>query len=210
MKNRKILSNILCCLGIIVGIISACIALMAKDSSPAMLLQPADAKRCAEKMMTAIHEGDYKMASSMMYGKPNLGSVPEDGNLAVELIWSEFLNSMEFTIHGDCYVEDSGVSVDVSLRTLDVPTVIESMEGHARELLSRRVASAKDLSEIYDADNNFRQEIMDQILRDASLRALTNDLAYKEHDLTLNMVFENGQWWVVPDTALLNVLSGSF
>ena len=136
--------------------------------------------------------------------------MPEDGNLAVELIWSEFLGSMEFTVSRECYVTDSGVAMDVSVQTLDVPAVIASMEGYAAELLGRRVASAGDLSEIYDSDNNIRQEIKEQILRDATVQALTNNLAYQEHQLTLNLVFEEGKWWVVPDRALQNVLSGSF
>lgn len=210
MKSRKILSNILIIAGVVLGLASACLALTAKDSSPAIVLHPLGARKCAEKMMIALSGGDYKTASSLMYGSPDLGKVPEDGNLAVELIWSEFLGSMEFTASGECYVTDSGVAMDVSVQTLDVPAVIASMEGYARELLGSRIASAGDLSDIYDSDNNIRQEIKEQILRDATVQSLTNNLAYQEHQLTLNLVFENGNWWVVPDAALQKVLSGSF
>jgi len=210
MRKKTILSNILLVLGILAALFSGLLAFRGKDAAPGMVKYPADAAAQAEKMMDAICRGDYTAASAAMYGNPGMGTVPENTNLAIELIWTAYLGSMDYEFAGDCYVTDSGVAVDVVVRTLDVPAVIAGMEGYAQELLSRRVAAARDMSDIYDEDNNFRQEILDIVLRDAAVQSLEANQTPKEQTITLNLVYEKGQWWVMPDGALQNILSGSF
>lgn len=210
MKNQNRLSNILLALGTVLAAAAVCIALLAKNDAPKMLQHPADAMRCAKEMMSSLEKGDYTGASERMYGRPSLGTAPEGGNLAVELLWTAFLDSMEYEMAEKCYVTDTGVAVDVTVQMLDVPAVITSMEDYAKELLGKRVAAAKNMTEIYDSENNFRQEIMDKVLRDATMQALSENAVYCQENITLNLVYEKGQWWVVPDTQLQSILSGAF
>lgn len=209
MNFKKFLSNILFVAGLCLMLISIGIAFAAKNNDPQILMNPSGARKTAEKMLTAICSGDYTTASSFMYGNPSLGAEPENASLAVELIWTAFLEGAEYEISGDCYVSESGVSVDITLRTLDVAAVIDGVERNAKELLNWRVAAARDVSELYDDDNNFHQEIIDQVLRDATLLSLT-DKTYQDHAITLDLVFEQGEWWVLPNDTLQHVLSGSF
>ena len=46
------------------------------------------------------------------------------------------------------------------------------------------------------------------MLRDVTLDALEEDAKSKEQTLTVNLVYKKGQWWVVPDQALLSAISG--
>lgn len=210
MKNKKRLSNILLAVGTTVAVIAVCIALLAKNDAPQMLQYPTGAMRCAKEMLTKLEKGDYTGASEKMYGHPSLGAAPEGGNLAVELLWTAFLDSLEYEMTEKCYVTDTGVAVDVTVRMLDVPAVIASMEDYAKELLGNRVAAAKDMTEVYDSENNFRQEIMDKVLRDATMQVLSENAVYSQQNITLNLVYEKGQWWVVPDPQLQSILSGAF
>lgn len=210
MKHHKRLSNLLLALGTILAAVAVCIALSAKNDAPKMLQYPADAMTCAQEMVSRLEKGDYAGASQKMYGRPALGAAPDSANVAVELLWTEFLGSMDFAISDKCYVTDTGVAVDATVRMLDVPAVISSMEHYARELLGRRVAAAKDMSEIYDSDNNFRQDIMDKVLRDATMQALSENTLVCQENITLNLIYEKGQWWVVPDAQLQSILSGGF
>lgn len=197
-------------LGLSVMLLSAIVAFAARNNSPQMLVNPNGANKAAQSMLSAVCSGDYSAASSFMYGRPSLGSRPEDGSLAVELLWTAFLDSLEYEISEDCYVRETGVSLDVKLRSLDIAAVIQGMEIHAKEQLGRRVAAADDVTELYDSDNNFHQEIIDQILRDATMQSLAENKTYLEHTITLDLVFEQGRWWVLPNETLQSVLSGSF
>ena len=210
MNNKKTISNILFILGLTISVFAACVAFLANDNSPQMIQKPTAALKQVGIMMDAIRAGDYDAASVVMYGSPSLGEVPTGDNLAVELIWTEFLRSIEYEISGDCYVSDSGVVVDVSIKTLNVPLVISSMENYADQLLNRQIAAAKDMSDIYDSEDNIHQDVMNKILWEAALQSLENNREYQEQTIGLNLVFEQGQWWIVPDESLQRILSGSF
>lgn len=95
------------------------------------------------------------------------------------------------------------------IRYLDVPSTIEGLGIYAQALLSQRIAAAEDSTEIYDENNNFREELVTEILRDATVQVLEDNKKYQEQTIPLYMVFDEGEWWVMPDADLLNVLSGS-
>lgn len=209
MKYRKILSNVLLFLGLVIAAATVSIALLGQNRAPKMLLHPFRAKQAVEKMMTAVCNGDYADASSYLYGRPDWGSIPDNSNLAVELIWIAFQDSMEYEFTGDCYVSDSGVSVDLVIRTMDVSAVIRGLEKHAKELLGRRLAAA-DAAERYDTDQRFRQEMIDNVLRDATIQSIEDNKELLEHKLTLDLLYEQGRWWILPGEKLMHVLSGSF
>ena len=78
----------------------------------------------------------------------------------------------------------------------------------AQALLEQRIAQAEDTDEIYDANNEYREDFVMDALYDAAREALAQDAVYISWDLTLNLIYENGQWWIMPEQALLKALSG--
>lgn len=209
MKKRHMIAGLLTALGIVLIIGTIWMVTFAIETKPVMLIRPVAAVDRARDMMTAVCSGDYETASRMMYGTPNLGAHPVDSSPAVDLIWEVFLDSLDYTVLGDCYATDSGVAVDISIRYLDVPSTIEGLGIYAQALLSQRIAAAEDSTEIYDENNNFREELVTEILRDATVQVLEDNKKYQEQTIPLYMVFDEGEWWVMPDADLLNVLSGS-
>lgn len=209
MKIRRILSDLLTVLGFAAAIGIIWIAVLAIHTAPVMLQCPDAAADRARDMMFAVCCGDYESASGMMYGCPNLGARPEDSSPAVELIWNAFLESLECDFPGYCYATDAGLAIDVNIRSLDVSRVIEGLDSRAQILLNQRIAAAEDSTEIYDVENNFRQELITEILRDATLQALEENKQYREQTISLHLIYERGEWWIMPDADLLNALSGS-
>ena len=47
-----------------------------------------------------------------------------------------------------------------------------------------------------------------QVLYDAAAQALKEDAQTVTVAVTINMIYENDQWWVVSDSALLSAISG--
>ena len=86
---------------------------------------------------------------------------------------------------------------------------IKSAEGKKREaLLEAKAAAAEDKTEIYNEDNSYRNELVDQALNDAVTQALSEDAQTVTRDVTLGLIYQDGAWWVVPDQALLQIISG--
>ena len=71
-----------------------------------------------------------------------------------------------------------------------------------------KAASAEDKTEIYNEDNSYRSELVNQALNDAVTQALSEDAQTVTRDVTLGLIYQDGAWWVVPDQALLKIISG--
>lgn len=207
---RRIAAVFLMVLGILLLLSSLWIIKQAVSSHPVILRSPDAAVERADEMMSAVCEGDYDGVSALLYGSPNLGARPESSSPAADLLWEAFLDSLEYDFSGDCYVDDSGVAVDATIRYLDIPGVLEGLDSLVQGLLNQRISMAEDTTEIYDEKNDYRQEMLTEILCDATAQALEGNCVYLEQTIQLHLVYKHGQWWVVPEDALLNVLSGGF
>ena len=74
--------------------------------------------------------------------------------------------------------------------------------------LEQRVLDAVDVSEIYDENNEYREDFVMSVLKDAVADALEEDAKKMTVELTVNLSYQNGKWWVVADEALLDAISG--
>lgn len=209
MKKRRIISDLLTALGLAAAIGTIWIVALAVRAEPVVLLQPNAAVDRARAMMGAVCSGDYEAASGMLYGRPSLGTCPEDSSPCVSLLWDAFLESLEFDFAGDCYATDTGLAVDVNIRSLNISCVIEGLDSRAQTLLNQRIAAAESSAEVYDEDNNFREELISEVLQEATLQALEENKQYQTQTIPLHLIYDGGQWWIMPDSDLMNVLAGS-
>lgn len=96
----------------------------------------------------------------------------------------------------------------MTITTLDISSVTGALTEHAHALLTARVEGAEEMTELYDEENNFREELVSEVLQEAVVQALAEDAQTVTYDVTLNLIYRDGQWWVVPDQALLDAISG--
>ena len=124
------------------------------------------------------------------------------------MLWEAFLDSTEYELTGDCYTTDVGVAQNVSFTYLDTASVTANLRDRAQTLLNQRVEEAEDVSEIYDENNDYKEQIVMEALQEAVQAALQEDAKTVTVTLTVNLKHQNGQWWVVVDNALLDAFSG--
>ncbi len=197
---------------LLVGI-SACalaihISLRYPTEKPILLEQPEVAVAQVTEMMEAVCQGDYDKASTYLLGKPSLGAAEKPENPIGAMLWDAFLDSTEFELTGACYATDVGLAQNVSFTYLDTDSVTANLRQRAQELLNQRVAEAEDVAEIYDENNEYREELVMEALQEALQAALVEDARTVTVTLTVNLKHQNGQWWVVVDNALLDAFSG--
>lgn len=210
MKRRFSLPDILTAAGAGILVTTLCLVFYGIHHDPAILKYPARAEARAEEFLNAVCGGDYGRASERLYGLPNLGTPPEGGSEIVSLMWDSFLDSLEYDLLGECYPEGAGVAVDAKIRFADIPAAIQTLGDRSRALLEERILAAESSRELYDENNEYRQEIVAQILRNAATQALADNAQKREQSVTLRLVYEQGQWWVLPEKELLDVLAGAF
>lgn len=210
MKRRKIgfFSGLFGLLGLILTVAAVFLAVSNRSAAPVLLKQPEAARVQVQTMLDALCAGDYETVSGCLYGTPDLGMEGEAADPVGQLFWEALGDSFTYEILGDFHATDSGVSLDVTISALDIDSVTANLRQRAQTLLEQRIADAEDTSEIYDENNEYREDFVMDALYDAARDALAEDAQTITWDLTLNLIYENGQWWIMPENRLLQALSG--
>ena len=186
------------------GILGASVffCLTSLNRNAIMVATPEAAQVCSEDLMTAIQAGDYTAATGCLYGQVNLGADREPGDDLGALIWNAFQESITYEFIGDCYATTTGVARDLWITTLDLTSLNQNLTQRVTDLAE----SSKD--SIYDSEGHILEDRFHQILLTALAEALDQDASTMTHQIQLNLIYQNGQWWVVPDAALLQAISG--
>lgn len=212
MKTRKrkigFFSGIFGLLALILAVAGIYLALSNRNASPVLVKQPDSAKTQVQTMLDAMCDREYAVVSGCLYGTPDLGMDDQAADPVGQLFWDALGESFRYEITGDFHATGSGVSLDVTVSTLDLGAATANLRERARVLLEQRIAEAEDTSEIYDANNEYREDFVMNALYDAAMEALAEDAKDVTWNLTLNLIYENGQWWIMPEQELLQALSG--
>lgn len=208
MKISKFFSGIFGVLGAVLAVGTVVLSLRSLEADPVLLTRPEAAEKQAEALMEAVCVGNYAGAGKLMYGTPELGVDREPADEAGALIWDAFLDSIRYEFTGDCYATDSGVARDVTMEYLDVSSVTGGVKERARVLLEQRVAQAEDVEQIYDENGEYRKDFVMEVLEDAVTQALAEDGKTVSREFTMNLIWQDDQWWILPEQDLLSAISG--
>lgn len=211
-RKTRIIAWLLAAVFALTGLTAAGLAVYAAahyhDALPILLSAPDSATRQLTGMLEEICDGRYGDAAKRMLGCPELGADKAPADPLGALLWDAFAGSMDYRLEGECYTTGAGLAQDVTVTYLDISSVTADLRRRAQEELTRRVAEAEDVSQIYDESNNYREDFVMDVLLCAAEAALQEDARSVSVTLTVNLKYENGQWWVVADKALLDAISG--
>lgn len=184
------------------------LSLMSVHAEPVLVSQPKEAVERADAFLEAVCRGDYAAAGDMMQGQPDLGADRDPAEEAGKLLWDAMVESFSYTHQGPCYATDTGVAMDLNFTRLDLSSVTDSLGDRSQKLLEMRVEQAENVDEIYDENNEYREDAVMEVLLEATEDALREDAENTTQELTIHMVYEAHRWWVVPTEQLLNAISG--
>lgn len=206
MKIARVVAVIFGIVGLVLMLGTTALCLLSLDA-PVRVEVPQAAQQQAQTVMDAIAEGDFTAASENMYDRPDLGT---DQALTGEAaaVWEIFQSGISYEFTSECYYSGTSLAIDAVLTVPDIASITDSVDDHARTLMNERIAAATEMEELYDAENNFRQDLVDDVMAQAVERALAEEPELLTFETTLGIVYEGKQWWVVPDQALLKALCG--
>lgn len=205
MKGKRIFSWLFGLVGVCLMVGTAVLCFASLGAAPKIVEQSEQARLCAEEFLHAVCHGDFEEAESRILGQPDLGvnREPEDG--VNRLIWDAFVDSLSGTLARDSYATDTGPAWDLTVTFLDITAVTDAMTAKAGEVLSQRQAQSGEA--LLDENGQYPETLVQEVLLEAARLAL-EEATPVTRELTLELVFQDGQWWVVGDKALLEVISG--
>lgn len=143
----------------------------------------------SDAVMHSIHSGDWQTLQTLVSGNPNLEPVTGESNTAESLIWETYRKSLQWSCTENFEIQGGYVTQSVTVTCLDIPGVTDAMTGILQE-------------------SPAHQENQSQALYIAAEQVLQSDAPSKQRQITFTLVRENGCWRVLPDSALLALLSG--
>ncbi len=205
MNVKKLVSALFALAGTVLLVGAAVLCLSGLNAGVRIVELPQGAEDCAQAFQEALAAGDLDTTAALLYGQPDLGAgTPEDAQTA--LVWEAFRGSLELQFSGSFYATDSGLFRDGELSVLDLSAVTASLEPLAQASLTAMAAEEEDPSALYEEDQ-LREDVLQQVLLQALEQALEQP-AQSTYETTLQLLYQDGQWWIVPDQALLKALSG--
>ena len=208
MMIKRLFAALFAAVGILSAAVAVYIGINCTDREPQLLTQPTVAKNKVVMMMNAVCDGDYEQASLAILGTPGLGVDREPADAVGSLIWEAYQQSLSFELVGECYTTEDGLAQKVMLTGMDIESVTVNLKERSQTLLEQRVQEAEDIDEVYDENNEYRESFVMEVLYDAAKQALEEDAVENTVELTVKLCYQDGSWWVVADSALLNAISG--
>ena len=194
-------------LAVVLAVSALLICLTQRNAAPKLFGKAEGAEKCARGMMECISRGDYAGASAYLYGTPSLGIGDQRETPAAECVWDAFVSSMECRSRGSCYATDAGVAMDFTVSGLDIPSLTRELKQRSAAVLEARVEAAENMSQVYDSNQQYREDFIQSVLEEAAREAVAA-VSPVENAVTVQLVYEGNQWWVVPDSALMTAISG--
>lgn len=199
MKAKKFFAWLFGLLGVVLMVGTAVLCLTSLDASPKLVEIPVDARQCSEDLMDALCGGDYEGAEALLVGNPDLGLSEAPEGEVEAILWKAFEDSLSYEFDGDCYATENGLARNVKVSCLDVASVTAVLKEKAEEILDPAGL---------DGNGNYPEAYQQQVLRLAAEAAVEQDSVLVTKNVTLQLVFQDGQWRVVADKILLAAISG--
>lgn len=207
MKAARFFAVILGIAGLILMLGTTGLCLTSLDASVKLTEVPQEAVQCAKELQQALAEGNLAAAGQKLYGQPDLGV---DGGLTGEAaaVWEKFRTGISCEFISDYYVSGSDIAIDAVVTVPDIASITDSLQDHALTQMNERIAAATEMAELYDGENNFRVELIEEVMAQAVELSFAEAPEMLTYETTWTLVSRDGQWWVAPDQALLKALAG--
>lgn len=205
--TTKWMSAVFAALAIVLAVMTVVVAFGSLHATPVMLSKTEAAADQAKAMLDAVCQGDFDTADDMLHGSPDLGAGRTPKDAVGVLLWDAFVESLDYEITGECYADSQGLALDVTITSLELASVTETLAQRSEAMLPSYVEAARDVSQVYDENNNYREDFVLGVLYDAAEAALKEDARYTTSSITLHLIYQQGQWWIMPEQGLLKAIS---
>ncbi|MDO5546424.1 MAG: hypothetical protein Q4F81_11520 [Eubacteriales bacterium] len=207
MKISKLASAVFAAAGTILLVGSVVLCAVALNRPSEGIQPPEGAEECARAVLEAIDGGDFSGAAAYLYGQPSLGLDREPATEEGRLIWDAYRDSAAVTACDGCYSEGTDIFQTAEVTAMDVSAVMAQLDSRAAALLKQELDAEEDSAELLDENGELPRQRKDEIETQALRQALAEPETVTRQ-ITFQLIEQDSQWWVVPDQAMLDILSG--
>ena len=167
-----------------------------------------DPQETVTKFFDSLKIGDYATAYSCLSDYETLGLEQEPETAEARQIYDAIKQSYSYTLAGDCVINEKSAAQKVRFRALNLQRTETAIASRVNAILEEKVATLPQ-SEVYDSEGGYLPSLTDAVYQEALEEALKNtDSLAASTELEIHLQYERGEWRMLADKALLNVLVG--
>ncbi len=208
LRIRRTAAVFLCLLTAAAALLAVSLGLKSRGRDVTILGGVGDPAETAARFFHALCLSEWAEASSYVRGGPDLklDKLPEDP--LERDIWEAYLHSWAWSMGEGGRTDSVTAWQTVQFTSMRPDVFTEGIDGDVKEILTGWV-NERPLAEIYDQDGQFLENVVRDALEEAVKARLTRPEEYlASTPVTLQLAFENGEWYIVPEETLWNALSG--
>ena len=207
MKISKLASAVFAVVGVVLLVVSIGASFFAL-SKPAKAVKPTEeANVFAQSVLNALDSGDFVAVESHLYGKPSLGLDREPSAPEGRELWNAYQSSIKITTDERCYGEGANIYQTAQVTYMDIAQTLSGLDRRAGELLKNKLDAQEDHTALLGEDGQIPQKLKEE-LRTVAFREALAEPKTVTTQITFQLIEKDGQWWVLPDQAMLDILSG--
>ena len=153
---------------------------------------PEEIPDAVDAVMTSIQTGDWVRLEEMVSGNPELTPKVGAADSAEKMIWDAYRNSLQWSCEEPFRIHSSLITQKVSVTCMDIPGITDA--------ISTMLSSADS--------TGFDAATQTEFLHTVAAHVLESELPMIRREITLTFQRNQGHWMLVPNNALLKLLSG--
>lgn len=205
---KRIVSGLCILLSLFFSAVAVTVARQCTDWTPVLVEAPAGAAEDVCRLMDAVCAGDLQQVRRLLALEEKPEETRDPAGVVGPMVWQRYVDSLDYELVGDLYPTDTGLAQNVKLIHLELPTATRDLGQRARLLLQQTVENAENVSQLYDASNSYRQDLVTGVLEEAARQALEEDVRYTYEVFPVHMTHEDGQWQITADREFWSAVSG--
>ena len=161
-------------------------------SGKVWITDPEGIPDAVDAVMTSIQTGDWVRLEEMISGNPELTPKVGAADSAEKMIWDAYRNSLQWSCEEPFRLHGSLITQKVSVTCMDIPGITDA--------ISTMLSSADS--------TGFDAATQTEFLHTVAAHVLESELPMIRREITLTFQRNQGHWMLVPNNALLKLLSG--
>lgn len=206
MKISKLASAVFAVVGTVLLVGSVVVSFVALNSPTKAVKPTREVNDFAQSVLYAL-EHDLGAVEGYLYGKPSLGIDREPATTEGRELWNAYRSSISVTADEGCYSEGANIFQTAQVTYMDIAQTLLDLDRRAGELLKQKLDAQEDKTALLGEDGQIPGKLREE-LRTQAFRQALEDAKTATTQITFQLIEKDGQWWVLPDQAMLDILSG--
>lgn len=206
MKISKLASGLFAAVGSVLLIGTIVVSFWALYRPVKAVKPTEEANALAQSVLSALDDGDLFTVGAYLYGKPALGLDREPATAEGKQLWNAYRDSIAVNTEEKCYGEGTNIYQTAQVTYMDIAQTLLGLDRRAGELLQQKLDAEEEPAALLDENGEVPQTLKDA-LRAEALAEVLADAKTLTTQITFQLIEKDGQWWVLPDQALMDILS---